>query len=219
MKNTGYFAVVCGSSLFLFVSLWCCTISVYAATCPAGKKYAIIQYDHTLRNVSTQQGSTFAQITTLSGGVGIQIKKQSVTNAGNDKINKEIEPLWSTPGCYCDAVQDPAQSLVTVKISGTCTSGKLTMHVHEENPESYATLECTGGHCSSNIIFQPYPSATSDYDLTIPFVNGAIVTQPYICPNCSGNYSWKIIFTNKPPPMIHTAFSLVPLISPLILNH
>lgn len=215
MKITKFFIFICCPCLFFF----CYFDSVKAASCPTGKKYAIIQYDHTLRNVSTSPGSTFGQISTLFGGVGIQVSKRGVANAGNDEINKKIWQVISTPNCYCQSIDSPAESWVTVKISGTCTNGKLKMHIHEKNPVSYAWVSCSGSSCSTTIYMQPYLPATSDYDLTMSFVNNSTVTQPYTCPNCSGNYSWQIKFTNKPPPMMDTPPSLAPLITPLLLNH
>ncbi len=207
--------------LCLVLFFHCCfLLDVKAATCPIGKKYAIIQYDHTLRNISTYPGGVyFAQTSLLDGGVGIQIWKQQVTNAGNNKINKQILQSNSSPGCVCSTTPDScAKSLVEVQVSGSCTNGKLTLHIHEEHPESYATLHCSGSSCSTSAYAQYYPPTATDFDLTMNYTNGYTLTQPYTCPNCSGNYIWKLQFTNSPPPMIPDEICLVPLISPLLLN-
>jgi len=216
VKNTGYFAVVCGSSLFLFVSLWCCAISVYAATCPAHDQYGSINYNHYLRNYSAPAGYIFDQVTTMINPVGINITKTKIVPAGNNKVDKQISQFNSTPQCDCLS-QPPAQSMVKVTVTGTCHQGVLNLHIDEVHPESSTSIVCTGDQTCPKSYTQPYPSSTASYDLTIPFVDGATVTQPYTCSNCSGNYSWKLKFTNGPVPFLN--MSLVPLISPLILNH
>ncbi len=187
-----------------------------AASCPNSKKYAAISYNHFLRNYYAPGGYIFDQVATIHSTVGIKIIGSGVENAGNNEVDKQISQFNSTP--HCDCLSDKyAQSWVKVTVTGTCSTGILNLHIHEDHPESSVTMVCTGDSTCSSYT-QPYLPSTADFDLQIPYIDGYTVTKPYTCTNCSGNYSWQLKFTDGPVPF-HDSFSLVPLISPLILNH
>ena len=201
------------TSILFFLCMYCFGIvyHVEAAGCPTSSRYAVINYNHQLLN-ETIGAHIVSQASVLSGPVGIQISPAGIVNAGNNRLYRTIDLFYTTSKCDC--LSDTAVSRVTVTVTGTCANGILNMQMHEVYPDSSALVTCTcddgGGQYT-----QPYSGYTTSFNLKMDYVNGNTITQPYTCPDCSGTYSWRLQFTQKPPPS--DALSVVPLITPLLL--
>lgn len=201
-------------SISFFLCIYCLGIihHVEAASCPNNSSYAIIYYGHNT-HYTVYSPYYYHQAFTLSGPVGIKISPSGIVNAGNNKLRRTIDLFYTTKDCDCLA--ETAESEVTVTVTGTCSNGILNMQLHEVYPDSSAPCTCTcpdGGGTYTQI----YPGTSSNYNLKMDYSDGTTVTGPPICPNCSGTYSWRLQFTNKPPPS--DFINIVPLIHPLLLS-
>jgi len=197
----------------LFFLCICCLGTVHhveAAVCPTSSSYAIINYNHQRLHRTVGDTGSMSLAFGLSGPVGIKISPAGIVNAGNNTLNRTIDLVHITSKCDCLA--DTAESRVTVTVTGTCANGILNMQLHEVYPDSSALVTCTcddgGGQYT-----QLYQGYTLSLNLKMDYVNGNTITQPYTCPDCSGTYSYRLQFTNEPPPS--DALPLVPL-APLL---
>lgn len=187
--------------------------NVEAVECPSSSSYAIIYYNHQLLNQYVTTG-TWSQAFGLSGPVGIKISPTGIVNAGNNLLNRTIDLVYTTPDCDC--LSDTAESQVTVTITGSCVNGTLKMNIQEVYPDSSALVTCTGDN-SCPVYTQPYPGTTTTFNLNMSYFNENTVLQPYTCPNCSGTYSWRLQFTDEPPPFDDiNPVSIVPLLHLLL---
>jgi len=188
LKLTGILFIVCS----------CCLMAVQnvkAAACPSTESYAMIYYNHQLLNSYVASG-TYSQAFGLHGPVGIEISPSGIVTAGNNSLTRTIDLVYTTPNCDC--LSDTAESIVTVTINGYCSNGVLYMEIHEVYPNSSALVTCTGDD-DCPIYTQPFPGTTNDFNMEIDYINGTTITQPYMCDNCSGTYSWRLQFTEEPP--------------------
>ena len=209
MKRRGH----AGSVFFLGMICLATASFVEAASCPAGKRYATINYNHQLLNQYVAAG-TYSQAFGLTGAVGIQISPAGIVNAGNNKLTRTIDLVYTTSDCDCLA--ETATSQVTVTVSGSCANGTLNLQINEVYPGSSALVTCTGDE-SCPIYTQTYPGSTNSYTMNMNYVDGATITQPYQCPNCSGMYSWRLQFTSEPPDDIQPV-PLAPLLQLMLLQ-
>ena len=204
------------TSILFFLCIYCfgTVHHVEAAVCPTSGSYAIIYYNHQLLNQTVGAGGTVSQASGLSGPVGIKISPAGIVNAGNNTLNRTINLVYTTSDCDC--LSDTAESQVTVTVTGTCANGILNMQIIEVYPASSALVTCTcddGGHQYT----QPFIGYTNSHNFKMDYVNGNTITQPYTCPDCSGTYSYRLQFTDEPPPSDDLQpVSIVPLLHLLL---
>jgi len=202
------------TALFIFCCIWSTAAvhHVQAAACPTSDRYAMVNYNHNLLNRTASPVSTFSQGSSLLGPVGIEIGPAGITNAGNNVVQRTMEVLITDPDCDCHAT---GESNVTVSVQGSCVNGVLNMRMREIYPSMTATgtCVCPDEDPPEKPFSIPIPGTTTDHVLTMNYVDGATVVQPYTCDNCSGSYSWRLQFTSEPPPPQEIPLTpLVPLL-------
>lgn len=202
---------------FMALSLSVCSFLLheiaYTAPCPSSVQYGAITYNHQLLNQTISSG-TYSQASGVNGAVGIEISSQGVSNAGNNKLSRTIDLVYTTSSCDC--LSETAESLVTVTVSGSCSNGVLLLHFTEVYPDSSALVTCSGDSCPTYT--QQFPGSTNSFDMNIPYVDGQLITQPYTCPNCSGYYSWRLNFLSEPPPPVDIPVTPIAPLLPLMLK-